>query len=359
MSRCTFALWWLSAGLAVGCHRETSKGLTAPNPSTDATPALVVSAPPPAETSAQGLDESEKACKLLAAKPLPSSDAPGAADLPSLAGCDAEALYYGIGRARDFVAARQCASAQMVAKEAPIFGGSAILMMIYANGRGVPRDIDAALALACDVGGAPAELEGRLAHLRTLKRGEVFDLCDDATSGFMGGACAAHEERFAAVRRDAKKRAATEGLPKEELERLDATAAAFFEARSSNEVDLSGTLRAAFVTEERAKLEDGYIATLAKLRKKTFSPPAGDFKEKDQELNRTYHRLMSATDAGDDALPMTTVTRAGIRATQRLWISYRDAFVVLATKVRPEVASDVWKAWLTDERTKMLINLEP
>jgi len=89
MSRCTFALWWLSAGLAVGCHRETSKGLTAPNPSTDATPALVVSAPPPAETSAQGLDESEKACKLLAAKPLPSSDAPGAADLPSLAGCDA------------------------------------------------------------------------------------------------------------------------------------------------------------------------------------------------------------------------------------------------------------------------------
>jgi hypothetical protein len=37
-----------------------------------------------------------------------------------------------------------------------------------------------------------------------------------------------------------------------------------------------------------------------------------------------------------------------------LWIPYRDGWVALGTKVRPDLPAEAWKTWLTIERTKML-----
>jgi hypothetical protein len=65
-----------------------------------------------------------------------------------MVGCDAEASYYGIGRAADFVAARRCAFAQISNKEESIFGGEDILMMIYANGKGVHANLTVAMTVA-------------------------------------------------------------------------------------------------------------------------------------------------------------------------------------------------------------------
>lgn len=89
----------------------------------------MVTAPPP---DASG--EVPAACR--AARPvLPDADRPSAAEVSALRGCDSEAEYYGIGRAPDPVRARKCAFVEIESAAPPVFGGNAILMMVYANGR--------------------------------------------------------------------------------------------------------------------------------------------------------------------------------------------------------------------------------
>jgi hypothetical protein len=58
--------------------------------------------------------------------------------------------------------------------------------------------------------------------------------------------------------------------------------------------------------------------------------------------------------AKDPDLRMGTATPQGIRATERSWIPYRDAWAALGAKVRPDVRADAWKAWLTRDRCAML-----
>ena len=129
----------------------------------------------------------------------------------------------------------------------------AILMTIYATGVGAHRNPDLAIRFACTLDGAPAEMEGRIAHLQKLKasarRKLAFDLCDDITSGFMMGACAAHAQRIEEAKRTAQYRAKLAGWTAPEraaFAKLRQAARTFFQARSSNEVDLSGTAQAEF-----------------------------------------------------------------------------------------------------------------
>jgi len=78
--------------------------------------------------------------------------------------CDSYKSYAGIGRKVDDAAARQCAWAERLAQQAgleprytvaSLFGGSAMLAVLYANGEGVEQNKPLALRFACE-----AELEG-------------------------------------------------------------------------------------------------------------------------------------------------------------------------------------------------------
>src|SRR5262245_41978449 len=84
---------------------------------------------------APGYAQSQAVCRSVKAKRIPAADMPDASTVAALKGCDAEALYYGIGRPKDAVAARKCAIAQMSDADAKYdpFGGAALLMVIYAN----------------------------------------------------------------------------------------------------------------------------------------------------------------------------------------------------------------------------------
>jgi hypothetical protein len=101
--------------------------------------------------------------------------------------CDASELYYqkrsqATTTAAEWNKVRECALAH---------DDHAVLMMLYANGFGVPRDLDIAMHYACSLDFvAKAEMEARIAHLAKLQPGAVFDQCDDITSGAMGGRCA-------------------------------------------------------------------------------------------------------------------------------------------------------------------------
>jgi hypothetical protein len=144
-----------------------------------------------------------EACARYAKIEPPAADLPTDADRQQLNGCDSERLYFGFDKAPDMVEARTCALLQWqgaTIEQGKHFDSSSILTMIYANGRGAPRNVDVALKFACEVGGAPAENSGRVEHLERLKKqrstGTNFHICDDITSGAMMGICAAFRQEF-------------------------------------------------------------------------------------------------------------------------------------------------------------------
>lgn len=296
-------------------------------------------------------------CASVERIPFPAGDRPEGTQKGALAGCDAEDLYYGITAPADPVKARQCAYVQMDSKDELVFGGKAILMMIYATGAGGKRNPDLALRLACEIEAAPAELEGRGAHLERLRRQQrghpKFDLCDDITSGFMMGHCAGHDQRVAKAKRDRlwnARRAGWSATDRDAWRRLRAAADAFFRARADGEVDLSGTARAMLQIEEDERLEIGLVALLDRLEAGKLPPATfADYQAADKALNAAYRDVMrSAPDS------MGTVTSADVKKAEHAWLNYRDEWVRFARGKYPAARPEAIETWLTRQRTDQL-----
>jgi len=193
--------------------------------------------------------------------------------------CDSYKLYTGIGNPMDFVAARKCAWSERLASQAgleprstvaSVFGGAPVLTVLYANGEGVDKNLPLALRLACEAGGAPAEVSTRLDHIESLATriaigDEKLNFCDDITSGFMEGFCAAYVSELADQKRarslDAisarmslvQRAAFVQLVDKEE---------AYSRAHGIGEIDLSGTARAMFQIDAEQTLRDDFLAAL-------------------------------------------------------------------------------------------------
>jgi hypothetical protein len=304
-------------------------------------------------------------CRRAREVALPAGDQPDPPKRKALAGCSSEELFYGIGRRADPDEARLCAYVERADGDQAVFGGSAMLMTMYATGIGAHRNLPLAIRFACALDGAPAEMEARIAHLEALAAGRAqpagaatFDLCDDITSGFMQGICAAHDERMERAKRDQRRaaRLAT-WTPSERAAfgSLRATADDFFRARSDNEVDQSGTGRAAFRIEEEAELEKSFDALLELLERGAVPrASADDFVRADRALNDVYRRVMSTEDPS-----WGTVTKEGIRRTERTWLKYRDGWVALAKVKFPRADAGAIKTWLTRKRVAMLGDFAP
>ncbi|HWK05087.1 MAG TPA: lysozyme inhibitor LprI family protein [Puia sp.] len=270
--------------------------------------------------------------------------------------------YYGIGVPIDYVKARRLAFIEMaiLGDQDDPFKGASILMMLYANGFGVERNLDISIRLACaNVGWANAEIEGRVQHLKEIKSGEskgVFDICDDITSGYMDGYCQSIHSELADIARKATMDSVIRSWPKKDqlaYDRLKGFASDFFYQRTTSEVDELGTSRAAFVLQESGSLEDGFTEEILDADKCNFvSYTAQDFIAADKELNSIYSKIMNdkTTKWGIE----TTVTKEGIRSTQRKWILYRDAWVDFGAVRCPGVTDISWKTLITKERVSQL-----
>lgn len=295
-----------------------------------------------------------RACRVYERTPIPQADTAGTVP----AKCDSEELYYGFTAAPQPAQARQCAYRQRNRDDADSpLSGAAILTMIYANGRGAARNFDLALRFACEAGGAGAEISGRVAHLEKLKAahfaGTDFDFCNDITSGYMEGACADRDERLATAGRQKKLNATIarwSDADRKAFAQLQRAAEQFFTSREKEEVDLSGTARAALMIEERAQLDNDFVAALADFEAgKLPHFTEADDRNADARLNAVYAKALKAGGPG-----MGTVTPEGIRKTQRLWIPYRDQWVVFGRQKYPSVAQESWKTWVTEQRIKQL-----
>jgi uncharacterized protein YecT (DUF1311 family) len=309
------------------------------------------------------LSSKSQGCEKVKMTDFPKQDLPTDADRSDFGKEEtSNKYYYGIGVPIDYVKARHLAFIEMERLsdngEAP-FEGASMLMMLYANGFGVTRDLDISIRLACaNVGGTDAEIEGRVRHLKDLKSGAakgVFDLCDDITSGYMSGWCAGTQSAIADIVRKSKMDSVMKNWPEQDrvaYKQLREAAEAFFGERVLAEVDLSGTARAALQVEEEDSLEENFKEEIFKADTCAFTEYAiADFIKADKELNAVYARIMDAKKPG-----WGTVTQEGIRSTQRTWIRYRDAWVIFGAVRCPEMTAASWKTLITKERMIQLEN---
>lgn len=299
-------------------------------------------------------------CRQVRDREPPASDRPDAAMRASLAGCDSEALYYGIGMPADPERARLCAFAEIAEERdhAPL-SGRVILMTAYANGVGARRDFDVAMHLACNVEGAAMESHGRVTHLAELKAqrwsGDDFHYCSDITSGLAAGYCASHQARIAEVARQAALAGLTAHLTpaqRRSYATLEAARDAFVDAHGDGEVDMSGTLRGALSIGAREAASEAFLDTMRRLDARRL--PHGSLASADAALNAAYAVRREALRRE----PEGTVNWEQVRDAQRAWLRYRDAFLAFARLAYPAVPRDHLAAWLTAQRTRMLTDSE-
>lgn len=326
-----------------------------------AAPVFAAAAAPYPNTSAMGVGHAESTAwyagclKVKDAAP-PPADLPAPSAVAALQQCVATDLYYDTKsmsspKPADWRAVRHCAMATQ---------NSSVLMMLYQNGQGVQKDPQLALKYACSIDAAPAEMQGRIEHLQQINasgRG-MIDLCDDITSGYMMGVCSAIDARQKQRVRAQTTGKLSEGWPaaaQASLQKLQAAASKFADARAAHETDLSGTARAALSIAARTAELDLLAHDLREYEAGKL--PASMRKEQaaalDKELNALYGRLMKKP-----AQPYAgAVSKEGIRATQRLWLAYRDAWIGFGAVRYPAVSSDSWAGLLTARRNVQLQDL--
>jgi hypothetical protein len=313
---------------------------------------------------------SKSTCDAILSKPLSPEPSLDPAFTPN---CDSTSYYFGIGRPIDFVAARKCAwveRAHPSTSQADMFYGPGILSMIYANGQGIKPDIPLATRFTCEDGwSAPAELSARLAILKQdedSQKPRTFDLCDTATSGLSEGTCASIDMRLHEVHRLDTLRLFSDTLSPEALQSFRALQSAedtFDQLRSENEVDLSGTGRAAFELMEQDKLRDQFIINLKRFSAPSITSPV-PLPAADRRLNTAYQRVRQALhptqeQSNASTSPDGTISFDGVQKTQRAWLALRDSWVTFAKASHSQATPDQVAAILTVQRAHQLESLAP
>jgi uncharacterized protein YecT (DUF1311 family) len=301
---------------------------------------------------------------------VPVNDIPTDADQAALKNWLFADSYYGNGVKTDYTVARKCAFNERASGDESLFGGSRILMMIYANGYGVTKNLDLAIKFACESGGSAAEVERRVHHLNELKtkpadqplracierrglpadycNGRV-DVCDDVTDGEREEDCAQRASDIVEAENKASMHNFISSWPAEHqksFEKLYNVADLYFGVHATNEVDLWGC-RAAFGVKEQDSMRWQFRASIKNFENgKTPSYTTEDFAKADRRLNAVYAAALKTV---ADRVP-EGITTDGIRRTQKGWLIYRNAWVRFAALRYPAVSSRSIKTWLTLER---------
>ncbi|MFM2085943.1 MAG: hypothetical protein RLZZ237_812 [Pseudomonadota bacterium] len=296
------------------------------------------------------------ACMKVANAAPPAADLPPSSAVAGLQRCEPIDMYYdtksmSASKAADWQPVRQCAFVQK---------NSAVLMMLYQNGLGVTRNPALALKHACSIDAAPAEMEGRVAHLQKLNasgaHGEI-DLCDDITSGYMIGVCSGIDSRQKQRVRVAAGSKLSNTLPPAARAALDALQQAtdkFSASHATREMDLGGTIGSSVAINTHTEQMELLAHDLRQYEQGQL-PQAGKVGAAalDKQLNLLYGKVMKQTQADYPG----AVSKDGIRATQRLWLVYRDAWLRYGAIRYPSVSADTWLALLTARRNAQLEEL--
>lgn len=294
-------------------------------------------------------------CLRVQAKEPPRQDVATAGEASALKGCNANDLYYdtkslSAPTSADWRKVRQCAFATK---------DTGVLTMLYANGSGVTKDLKLATKYACSTDSAIAEMAGRVENLTgrmSARQHKDFDFCEDITSGYMQGMCAAIYERQQEKARAARLTAIVKSWPGKDqaaFQTLRKALTDFAEHRGHDETDASGTARGAQALESIAAERDQFIKDIERFELgKLPAFTAAEFGKLDQRLNAVYQTFMRIPNL--DGTMIGTIKQVDVKKTQRAWLVYRDAMVAFGAARYPKVSAAAWKALLTERRIRQL-----
>ena len=82
-----------------------------------------------------------------------------------------------------------------------------------------------------------------------------------------------------------------------------------------------------------------------------------EFADADAALNRAYKGSMSkhpstCAPQRSENYDQSCTSRLDLRAMERAWIGYRDAWVTFGGIKWPQISADTWRTYLTRERVK-------
>jgi len=240
-------------------------------------------------------------CEIDKLATYPFTHRPTAEQAEALKDCDADKLYYGIGVHFDYAKARHCAFAN---------DSQDVLMMLYANGLGVPRNYAVAKMAACRSDGP--EIAARLARLTRMQTGQEgpspkIDMCDDAGNSHLVARC------------------------------------------NSIKLDLVDQDRNARIDTISVRWNEAQKAALQQLRAQVNdSAQLGEILGSLQEFEAGKLPSFTVEDAASAEREMSQmkIWPAG----QRSWLAYRDAWVTLGKLRYPTVAPHSWKAYFARKR---------
>ncbi len=282
---------------------------------------------------------------------IPVSDQPTSKERNTFKNSKVDCLSFqtGIGAKQDWVSYRKCVLSQDEIDNNTV-------AEIYANGWGVKRNPQLALALVCHGSSVPAELEGMVNALYSTKDDkclkEDFYFCNYVTSGMNGGFCVANAEATMEKKRELKLLSLTSQWTKTQKNAfavLQKAANNFFSEHARSEQDMSGTARVQITIAEEARLKDEFIKDIEMFESGQV-PKDADFAKSDKDLNTLYVQIMKKPNRDDYG----TITKEGIKQTQRKWIKYRDAWTKFVELKYQNNSSDLWKTWLTKIRIEQL-----
>jgi hypothetical protein len=297
-------------------------------------------------------------CASIKDVQLPATDKPTPSEEKALASCVSVDAYFGFGQPADPIKARKCAYAEIDrGAKAPI-GGKAILMMVYANGNGATRNYDAAIKLACEIGGAPGDDTGRVYQLDRLKKqnwaGNNFSVCDHSSGREMYEQCAILSERFDKIERDQKFNELTSAwkpAEKNAFHTFIEEANRFYEVQAKNGVNLEGT----FEVQEEIFFKNNLLSALQAFERGELPKySAEEFQKSEAAEQAAYLRTQNGPET-----KWGTITRESVRKSQNEWLRYCNAWIAFGRQKYPSVTEQSWKTWLDQDRTVMFNRFLP
>lgn len=288
---------------------------------------------------------------LAAGKPIiPKSDLPSQKERKLYRNHDCLDYQFGIGVKTDLRKYRLCLLSQQDTD-------NTLLAEVYANGWGVRRNPNLATALICYADNlAPAELTGMvnvLYHSKQTKSAKPFQFCENITSGFNMSVCAAQDEKINAYQRHKKLEQMTANWPAKDrlaLQKLLVAAKVFFKTHAENEQDMSGTAHGAIAIGEETALNNQLVTDLQRFESGKL-PKDTDIKRVDHLQTEVFKKLMQLNYEDNN---MGTLTKQGIRETERKWLQYKEAWVHFGVQRYPTTSANAWRVWITLNRIEQL-----
>lgn len=292
---------------------------------------------------------SKQICAAVKDVQPPAADRPTTAEAKALGKCSSVDIYFGFGQPADPVKARKCAFAEIDRGDKDILGGKAMLMAIYANAKGVPRNFDVALNLACSVGGAPGDAAGRIRQLDRMKKsnwaGDNFGICGHSSGHDLYQQCVVLQERFDKIERDQKFNNLTANwspADKKAFHAFHDEAERFFLVQAANGVDLEGS----FEIQEQVFQRNNFLTAFQQLERGELPKYTDEeFRRSEAAESAAYQRTQSGS-----VSHWGTITPESVKKSEEAWRRYCNDWIAFGKRKYPTVSETSWKAWLDQDR---------